>query len=173
MPAHILEVLEQRPPQIGGDVQKFVAGRVMNEGVIPVGMTALRALQEEQEPLGYYLDRFGFELNNTSAEMWPAQALKLSAAVAMLAYQRAGYRHVLDEAALEISTSIAEMEGTPQAYILKGHEDFALMGLMTTVRRKTLEEFPISSGAHYGMHGVLETGAGCVRFHLQNALAAE
>jgi hypothetical protein len=164
---------ERQPPQLSQVAQEKVTNLVVAHGVVPVGGEALTVLEREQEALHGYLDRLGFDLNRTapSEAGWPERAVRMGAAFALYAYREAGCVPVIGGDELDISASLAEIEGVPEAYALSTYGDVGLMSLMRVVREQA-NDFGIRSNVLFGVGGALEMGAGCTRYHLQNALAA-
>ncbi len=156
------------PPQLSEEAQTAVLTFVLEEGVTPITKAALRTLQSEQEPLGEYLDRFGFNLNTQSTEgFWPERVLKMGASLTLLAYREMGYLHQIDTTSFEKGSAAALLQGIPEAYISSMYDDVGLVDLINTV--VTTPELSNSEG---GYEQVLAIGAGCTRFYIQQAIAA-
>lgn len=129
----------------------------------------LARLQENDEPFGAYLDRFGFELNYKRPEgIWPARVLKMGATLAWIAYRASGYTQIIDDDAFSTGTFLAELWGVPDAYTTSYFEDYRLQRLM----RLVLHNAPDLQEVGTGYAQVLTLGAGSTRHYLQPAVLA-
>lgn len=156
-------------PQVSDEAGQAVIEQVLAEGPVAVSRGAEERLGCEHEALMGYLDRFGFELNNLSDErFWPERVLKIGASLSLLAYRETGYYQCVGEDKMAISASLAEMEGIPEAYFSSLFDDQGLARLMSGIS----EARPFVAPDASGYRQILDVGAGCVRYHLQNALAA-
>src|SRR5581483_5489618 len=120
------------------------------------------------EPLGEYVDRLGFCLNNLSKEgPWPDRVVKVGSSLALLAYRETGYYNVIDEEAFQLGCLAAVASGVPETFISSARQDEGLQELVEGVL--AIPDFTDNEG---GYRQVLEIGAACTRHYMQQALAA-
>ena len=167
----VLWLPETAPPQVSEEAQQTVALRLLTEGIVPISRTALSALETTHEPLATYIDRFGFDLNRFSMEgHWPERVLKIGASVGMLAYRETGYFQTVDEDAFALGAAQAIRDGIPEAYLSSRCQDQNLQALMSIVADAHELVEPASDSGGYQQ--ILDIGAGCVRYYMQQSLAA-
>lgn len=160
---------ELQPPLATDDAIQTVMDNVMSEGVFAVTNAVYARLQSEDEPFGEYLDRFGYGLNQVSAEgLWPERILKMGAALAKVAYVKSGYYQVIDSDVFDSGTFLAELWGVPDAYQTSFIEDPGLQKLI----RMVLEKAPDLQNEDRGYEQIIEIGAGSTRHYLQPAVLA-
>lgn len=163
-----LWVPAMEPPQIDEDAKNAMLSRLRERGVIKVASVAVTDIRDDHKPYDRHLDRWGRELNGLSEEgIWPLDALKMGAALALAAYREAGYYQTIDDTAVEIGDFVAEMQGVPDIYIMSLNEDLRLQAVIAAASRAP--EFLDDEG---GMVQVLGLGAGSARHYLQQAIAA-
>ena len=159
---------EATPPQVSDEARLTVLERVLAVGIGETERQGLALIQAKHEPLAVYLDRFGFSLNNVSAEgLWPERVLKIGASLSALAYQESGYFQTVDDEALAVGTMIAEIDGIPDVYELSLCTDGGLLELVDAVH--DAPDFATDQG---GYAQILYIGAGCTRHFMQQAIAA-
>lgn len=158
---------EHNEPRLTLAAERMVVDRIMGEGVGPVSQTALDRLQNDNEPLGAYLDELGFDLNRQSDEgFWPERVLKIGASLTRLAYHESGYPGQMDEGTLGLSIELAQFDGIPRAYLTSVFDDFVLKRLMGDVFLAPDFRAPEDTG----YLSALDLGAGCVRYHMRTML---
>lgn len=162
------------PPQVTPDAQISLLNRVIEEGIQPMVDDGLRILREESEPYAEYIDRFGFTLNQLSAEgFWPDKALKIGASLGMLAYRESGYFEAVDDDAFLVASERAKTVGIPEAYTISLIWDGSLINVLDGLREAPdISETAIDVRHWGGQRQIIEMGAGCTRHYLQQALVA-
>lgn len=163
---------EHTPPQVTEEAKEQVSQQLLEHGLSVVAEEALHALQTDCDPLAAYLDELGFTLNQVSAEgLWASRLLNIGAAITFFAYREADYFPPINKLTIELGQMTAKAEGIPEAYVTSLHSDYALMDLLQTISESyVFREDTLLTTDQGGFRQVLDLGAGCTRFYMQQAL---
>jgi len=159
---------ENNPPQINSGVAVDLQAQIKRHGAIAVANGARSQFEATQHRLDVYLDEFGFDLNDMSSEgFWPAWALRFGAALASLGYMQSKEAVTIDKT-FDLSRELAELQGLPETYVISMYGDQRLLSVLRTV----FEYSDLQTDDGQGLEQISIIGAGCVRFHMQEALLA-
>ncbi len=160
----------QEPPQLNPEATEAILVDVLEKGIDTFTSEGRDEIERHHIALAEYLDLLSNSLVAvTEGEKWPDRMLRIGAATAILGYQKAGIDSEIDDQAIERGTMFAEFEGVPDAYVSCLYLDARLAELRSTLltipdlQNPELDE-PYSR--------VMDIGAGCTRFFLQQAIAA-
>lgn len=156
-------------PQVSPAVETELVSEIAHGGITDVTVEGLKILRRHQGLLLDYLESMGLILNNLTHECgWPSHTLRIGSAVAMYAYYETGYEHNVESEAVNMGYLAAQIEGIPKAYFSSLGRDDKLAKIMEATTKSSTFDAPDSDGYKQ----VLDIGAGCVRFFMEQALAA-
>ena len=161
-----LWIPENSPPQLEGEVAEILMDELDREGVQTVVQEIIDEFASTQGRLDYYLDEYGFELNRLSREdFWAAPVFRLGAMLAYLGYKLSD-RVVPLEETLDLTIDLAAIQGLPDIYAISLYTDTKLQKLVD----QAFTDFRMEQSEGDGYHQVAILGAGCMRFHMQEAI---
>lgn len=159
---------DNSPPQLTDIAANILEEQLQQHGIVDEAL----ALLEKEELLMAFLDEFGFELNQASAEgPWPAKTLNIGAAFTLMAYRTAGVHATIDSQAIESGNFLAELYGVPETYVVSSLGDSRLVDMTRKIFSSHIfDESSADARSKGGYEQIGTIGSGCVRHYLQQAV---
>lgn len=156
------------PPKVDPEAGQSVQLKLLEHGLNDVVAFGMEQIEANQKLLAEYIDRFGFLLNDATADSpQPRETLRSGAAIAYLAYQETEYPPIVDHAALSIGNELAIAQGIPESFVASYYSDDGLRYIL-----ETAQVMPDYRAVRVGNHHVSTIGAGVVRHFIQQSFAA-
>ncbi len=163
-----LLIPDTKPPQLSEYARDVVIQKISEKGLINTSLSAREAFSSKYQKLSDYIDILGIEMSFKSKDLhWHKDAIRIGAGLAWYAYYETGFFQNIDTH-FDSAETLAKRDGVPETYLSSLVCDQKLTSLINV----SIQKGPEMALQRSDIRQVLDIGAGCVRFYLQQAVIA-